>query len=59
MNTPCVHSFMFMNIRSLMSVNVRLFTFVCVRLIFCKYINSYIYINIRFSNYLYKYNSLV
>ncbi|KAJ0941473.1 hypothetical protein HanRHA438_Chr02g0094891 [Helianthus annuus] len=49
MNTPCVRSFMFVNIL-LCSL-----TFIYVRLNFNKYINSYIYINIRFFNCLYKY----
>ncbi|MFS7952996.1 hypothetical protein Hanom_Chr07g00613461 [Helianthus anomalus] len=50
MNTPCVRSFIFVTF-----VYVRSFMFVSVRLNFCRYINSYIYINIRFSNYFYKY----
>ncbi|MFS7927912.1 hypothetical protein Hanom_Chr04g00314701 [Helianthus anomalus] len=52
MNTPCVRSFMFDNVH----IYVRLFTSVYVRLNISKYINSYVYINIRFCNYLYKYN---
>ncbi|KAJ0537248.1 hypothetical protein HanRHA438_Chr09g0430181 [Helianthus annuus] len=58
MNTPCVRSFMFVNVRlcSITFVYVRSFMSSYVRLSFSKYINSYVYINIRFSNYLYKYN---
>ncbi|MFS8016845.1 hypothetical protein Hanom_Chr15g01373321 [Helianthus anomalus] len=56
MNTPCVRSSMFMNTRLCSFIYVRLFTFVYVRLNFSEYINNYININIRFSNYLYKYN---
>ncbi|MFS7982682.1 hypothetical protein Hanom_Chr10g00965661 [Helianthus anomalus] len=58
MNTPCVRSFMFMNILLCLFIYVRerLFMFF---LNFNKYINGYIYINIRFSNYLYKYNLLL
>ncbi|MFS7985143.1 hypothetical protein Hanom_Chr11g00995041 [Helianthus anomalus] len=50
MNTPCVRSFMFMNVQLCSR------TFVYIHLYFSKYINSYRYINISFSNYLYRYN---
>ncbi|MFS8026378.1 hypothetical protein Hanom_Chr16g01486071 [Helianthus anomalus] len=51
MNAPCVRSFMFVNVRLCSFIYVRERSF--VRLNFSNYINSYIYINIRFYNYLY------
>ncbi|MFS7963993.1 hypothetical protein Hanom_Chr08g00744891 [Helianthus anomalus] len=51
-HTMC--SFIYFRERSFMFV--RLCSFVYLSLNFSKYINSCIYINIRFSTYLYKYN---
>ncbi|MFS7982242.1 hypothetical protein Hanom_Chr10g00960481 [Helianthus anomalus] len=50
MNTSCVRSFMFVNILLCSFIYVRERSFIYVRLNFNKYINSYIYIDIRFSN---------